>query len=288
MSIHLTNTELSVLINPLGAELCSVICNRTGHEYMWQADPQHWGRHAPILFPFVGETAGRKVTYDDREAAMQRHGFARTSLFELVSMSDDKCIFVLNQNEQTLSVYPFFFRFELLYRLEARTVHQTFRVTNTGQWPMGFQVGGHPAFALPLDEGRHFIAFDQDIPLQRHLLSSDGLYTGQTRRVPTPDGRLWLEPGLFDEDAIVLKDSGMAEATLATTSGSRAIKVRFSGFPMLGIWSVPATPFVCIEPWFGCADKVDGTGRLWDKEGLMTIGPSEIFEASFSMEFMGQ
>lgn len=287
MDIHLMNKELSVRVNPLGAELCSVACRGTGYEYMWNADPQHWGRHAPILFPFVGETAGRKVIYDNQEAEMPRHGFARTSIFEVESQSDDECLFVLNENRQTLVIYPFHFRFEVGYRLDGRTVHQFFRVTNTGQREMGFQVGGHPAFALPLAQGKHFVAFDSDAHLNRHLLSPEGLYNGLTRAVPTTDGRLWIEPGLFDEDAIVLKDTGIAEATLSTTEGSRAIKVRFSGFPMLGIWSVPATPFVCIEPWFGCADRVGGTGRLWDKDGLITLGAKEVFEASFSMEFIG-
>jgi len=287
MTIALRSTELSAKLSPMGAELCSVVCGRTGHEYMWQADPKHWGRHAPILFPFVGETAGRRVRYDGSEADMQRHGFARTSLFEVETYTDDGCTFVLNENDHTLAMYPFRFRFEVGYRLEERTMHQIFRVTNNGDSAMGFQVGGHPAFALPLDQGKHFIAFDQDVLLHRHLLSVDGLYNGLTRQVPITNGRLWIEPGLFDEDAIVLKDTGIEEVTLATTSDPRAIKVRFNGFPMLGIWSVPATPFVCIEPWFGCADKVGGTGRLRDKEGLITIDPKETFEASFSMEFLG-
>lgn len=52
--LTLKNDYLTVKINPLGAELTSVVDNETQLEYMWQADKAYWGRHAPILFPIVG------------------------------------------------------------------------------------------------------------------------------------------------------------------------------------------------------------------------------------------
>ncbi|MCT2885398.1 aldose 1-epimerase family protein, partial [Lentilactobacillus parabuchneri] len=46
--ITLKNQYLTVLINELGAELTSVK-DSEGIEYIWQADPTYWKRHAPIL-----------------------------------------------------------------------------------------------------------------------------------------------------------------------------------------------------------------------------------------------
>ena len=43
---------LSASISSKGAELQSLKLN--GVEYLWQADPALWGKHAPVLFPIVG------------------------------------------------------------------------------------------------------------------------------------------------------------------------------------------------------------------------------------------
>ena len=53
MTVTLRNALLTVEIDDLGAQLCSVQ-NAQGTEYIWQADPAIWGRHAPLLFPVIG------------------------------------------------------------------------------------------------------------------------------------------------------------------------------------------------------------------------------------------
>ena len=50
--IELKNDELTIRVAEKGAELQSVK-DSEGREYMWQADPQFWPRHSPILFPLV-------------------------------------------------------------------------------------------------------------------------------------------------------------------------------------------------------------------------------------------
>ncbi len=50
--ITLKNQYLTVLINELGAELTSVK-DSEGIEYIWQADPTYWKRHAPFCFQLL-------------------------------------------------------------------------------------------------------------------------------------------------------------------------------------------------------------------------------------------
>lgn len=50
----LSNSQLTIQVAPLGAELSSITANATGKEYLWQADPAFWKRHSPVLFPIVG------------------------------------------------------------------------------------------------------------------------------------------------------------------------------------------------------------------------------------------
>ena len=50
----LRNEDLVVYVNNLGAELMSVKDAKNKTEYIWNGDPEYWGRRSPILFPFVG------------------------------------------------------------------------------------------------------------------------------------------------------------------------------------------------------------------------------------------
>ena len=62
MMITLKNQYLTVEIDDLGAQLCSVKAP-CGREYIWQADPAIWGRHAPLLFPVIGRLQGGQYSY---------------------------------------------------------------------------------------------------------------------------------------------------------------------------------------------------------------------------------
>ena len=52
--------------------------------------------------------------------------------------------------------------------------------------------------------------------------------------------------------------------------------------PVVGIWSpAPAAPFVCIEPWFGRADRVGFDGDFSEREYVNILAPGQTFEASY-------
>ena len=80
MTVTLKNQVLTVLIEDAGAQLCSVK-NTAGTEYIWQADPAVWGRHAPLLFPVLGRLKDSKYTLNGKEYTIPMHGFARDSAF---------------------------------------------------------------------------------------------------------------------------------------------------------------------------------------------------------------
>ncbi len=54
MTYTIENEKFSVTIDSKGAELCSMRSKQTGTEYVWQAEPSIWARHAPVLFPIIG------------------------------------------------------------------------------------------------------------------------------------------------------------------------------------------------------------------------------------------
>src|SRR5690348_17278598 len=81
--VTITNGAFTARINPLGAELWS-LTDAQGREYMTDADPAFWTGHAPLLFPIVGALRDGTYRLDGREYALPKHGFARTSRFEVV------------------------------------------------------------------------------------------------------------------------------------------------------------------------------------------------------------
>ena len=110
MRYTMKNNIMSVEINSNGAEVKSVIKN--GVEYMWNANPEYWGRTSPVLFPFVGSLNGGIYKVEDKEYAMGQHGFARDMEFVLTEQSDTRLVFMLSSNEETLKKYPFEFTLE--------------------------------------------------------------------------------------------------------------------------------------------------------------------------------
>src|SRR4249919_1503343 len=98
--INISNDQLTVAINEKGAELQSVQLN--GLEYLWQADAKYWGKHAPVLFPVVGELRDGKYFFEGREYKLARHGFARDKIFKAEQTSGTSVTFALQDDAETL------------------------------------------------------------------------------------------------------------------------------------------------------------------------------------------
>ncbi|MCF8257186.1 MAG: aldose 1-epimerase family protein [Flavobacteriales bacterium] len=267
--------------------MCSMIDLRDGCEHLWQADPTYWGRHAPILFPTVGESKDGAITVNGEAFPMGRHGFARFRNFTLVSRDETSARLRLVSDAETRACYPFDFVFETEYRVAGGTITQLFRVKNTGNGPMAFQLGGHPAFAVPCGSSGghadHSIVLSDKGNHDRHLLTEGGLYSGETRPFLKDTDRFELSHDLFREDAIVFRNDGITDAALLNNTTGKQVRMRFEGFPHLGIWSVPGAGYVCIEPWIGCADDAHGTNDIFLKDSAVILEAGEEFNTSFTI-----
>ncbi|GAY72964.1 lacX protein, plasmid [Lentilactobacillus kosonis] len=147
--IKLTNDYLTVLINPLGAELTSVKSSDT--EYIWTADKQYWGRHAPILFPIVGRLKDDRYKYAGNTYQMTQHGFARDNEFEVESQTNSDVTLSLTASANTLINYPFSFKLTVKYELQDHELNVSMTVTNLDNQEMIFQLGAHPGFNVPFN-----------------------------------------------------------------------------------------------------------------------------------------
>jgi galactose mutarotase-like enzyme len=270
-----------VLISARGAELQSAFNKEFQLEYIWQADPKFWGKHSPVLFPIVGTLKNNTYFLNGRSYQLDRHGFAREKEFKVESHQSDAVHFILESDEETLSRFPFHFKFTISYRVIEAQLSTSYAVLNTSNQNMFFSVGGHPAFRVPLDKGLGYddysLVFEKEGPSERWPISKDGLI--ELKPVPLLlDGRkLRLNKSLFASDALVFKHLKDQRITLLSDKSSHGLAFSFSGFPYLGIWAAKNADFVCIEPWCGIADSVNTSQELTTKEGIEQLKPGEVF-----------
>lgn len=283
----LQNEYLRVEIRSKGAEINSIIHLETGTEHIWQGDPAIWGWHAPNLFPVVGGCLNNELLIGGKFYPMERHGFARQSFFTELESTASRAVFSLLATDILREKYPYVFDFQVIYTLSGAQLSVTYKVSNVGKNTLYFSVGAHPAFHVPFlpDEAYtdYFIEFEKPETLETHLLSANGLFTGETVPVLLKDQHLPLTEHLFDQDALVFKNLESRQVSLKSPLHNHSVTLNFADFPYLGLWAKPSAPFVCIEPWLGCADSEGEPVAIEHKELIQHVAAGDMFSAEFTI-----
>lgn len=284
----LENDKISVKIKKMGAELCSLYNKEAGLEYMWQAG-EVWPKNAPVLFPIVGVVKNDRYTHKGKEYSLPRHGFTRESLFEARQVSQTEAVFSLASNNSTRAVYPFDFLLEITYRIEDKTLYFSHRVLNTGEETLLYSFGMHPAFTLCFDPSQGADTLSLSLEKDEPWLSTAGLNPDSThfpREKSLGVRTLQLTNDIFNEDALIFENLQSRALILKSSKNPHTLHFSWSNnMPILGIWSKPKAPFVCIEPWAGICDPQNTDGELAHKKAILSLkkGAAEIFTAAASI-----
>lgn len=291
MNYYLENDKLKVGISDLGAELQSIIGEKSGFEYLWQGKEPYWTSRSILLFPICGRLYGEKYTYGGNTYEMKLHGFARYCVFGVSDKTDEKITFTLRSNEETKENYPFDFTLKVIYALEGDKLTVTYDVKNDGEDLMPFSIGGHPGFSVPLMDSGDFtdcyIEFEEKCAPERLVLTEPAyLYSGTHKSFPLEDGRiLRLKHDLFDHDAIFLRNTAKTVSLKSDKCGNK-VTMTFGDFNYIGFWhntKVPA-PFVCFEPWHG-APGLDGVVEDFaDKYLMIKLKNGEKYSTFFDIK----
>ncbi|TGE22016.1 aldose 1-epimerase family protein [Hymenobacter aquaticus] len=292
MTYSLENDYCRAQVHAHGAELGSFIRKDLPEapdlEYIWPADAAVWGRHAPVLFPIVGRLPQDTYLHQGQEYCLPQHGFARDREFALVHQTAEELTFELRADAASRAVYPFEFVLRIGYQLRGATLTVRWHVHNPDPAAeLLFSIGAHPAFRCPLMREEkfedYFFHFDHPVTLERHLLDG-GLLNGRTAPVLHQETEMPLTYDLFAQDALVFKHFDFTHLTLRSFASDRTVRLRFDGFPYLGLWTKgPGAEFVCIEPWQGIAGSVGSPVELADKEGILSLAPNQHYRAEYAM-----
>lgn len=284
MTTTISNSILSASIKHSGAELFSIKDNQN-NEYIWEGNPDFWGKHSPVLFPIVGTLKNNSYKINDKEYHLPRHGFARDMEFELIDKSENRAVFSLQSSTETLTKYPFEFELQLIYTLNESSLTLEYKVINKGKVTMPFSIGAHPAIALPENFEDYALEFEKEEEELKYYILENDLISSQTKILETNHNIVPLNYELFKNDALIFKTLESKSLTILKNS-KPYIKVAYNDFPSLGIWTKENAPFICIEPWLGYSDTDENSGDLYEKEGILTLEENKNFTAKFSITIL--
>lgn len=288
--VVIKNKFLNVEINELGAELMSVK-SADGTEYLWQGNAEFWGGRSPVLFPYIGRLTGDNYTYGGKTYKMNKHGFARNSIFSVNKKSDEQAVFTICSSDDTLKAYPFEFEFSVDYRLDGAKLYMNFEVKNKNNTTMYFGVGGHPGINVPLEAGTDFEDYYLDFGVgatpKKVELSSKCFITDDRTDLELDNGKLWLKHNLFDNDAIVLENAPKT-LTLKSDKTKKGVRATYNDMAYIAFWHAVKTnaPYVCIEPWSSLASRQDIVEDLATQPSIISLEAGGTYKNELCFEML--
>ena len=288
-NITLTNGKCTAVIQPLGAQIAS-FKGADGREMIWQADPAVWAQHAPVLFPICGSVPNNTIKIDGVPYTMPKHGFSRAPVYSVAKKGEDFVELVLCASDETRSMYPFEFSFHVIYTLLDNGYTTTFVVENQSDRVMPFCAGGHPGFAVPMEDGAVFTDYQLVFPHveegKNHLAPGGGLIDGyEYLDCFLNSDTLPLSYDLFDErDALIFTELKSRSVKLVHKTSGKGINFSFPKMEVLAVWTKPGAhaPYVCLEPWHGMPSTVQESGNFEDKAFVTLLQPGTSWQCSFT------
>lgn len=272
------NEYLRVNISQLGAEIVSIWSKTRAEELLWQGE--EWQGRAPILFPIVGNLPKGQYKAKGQTYELPRHGFARSSLFELRDSCPHSLTLGLQDSEQSLFNYPYSFDLSVTYHLEEKTVNVSFSVANYKENELIFSLGFHPAFSASDDLDLIF----EDSP-KSYCYGNQGFVDFSSQPQIDMSTSLPLSKVDFSRGAIYMRNTKSQQITLK--DGTRELGISLPDVPYVVVWKNPGSEFICIEPCFGITSPSDDDVlSLSDKPGVVRLEFGENFTTMSQIKVM--
>ena len=279
MTYTLKNENLTVTINSLGAEVVSVK-DKNGRELWWNGDPAFWKGHSPILFPACGGLWNGKYSLNGKEYNMPKHGFAKGMEFEIdknspVTDSDEvsEVSFTTTNNDETMLCFPFRWQLTLRYTLRGEQLECEAEVRNLSDETMHYQIGGHPALALPDfdtvegDDANRIIGYMAPANMAASgpvngvsvvRAGEQGCWSPERYHVQmNENGLIPICVDTFRNEALIFDGGQFYGMELYRADGETPLAQVYFDAPVCLVWQMTdlLCPYVCIEPWFGLCDR---------------------------------
>lgn len=291
MNYVLKNEYYEATLSSKGAEMIS-LKNADGRELLWQNNTgSGWSDHAPVLFPLCGNIKDKKAIYKGKEYAMKQHGFALTSEFELVEISDTRLVLSLASSEVTRAQYPFDFKLTVTYALDGDRLTFSATVENTGRDTLPYSFGWHPGFNLPTENGQdiedYAICFDNKSEVTWVRFYDDFDVPNDYIRYPVANSRYQLcEEEIYRHDTMIFLEAGN-HVQLKAEGHPFCLDMSWSeNLPVLCLWKSETNKakFICIEPWTHDTIRGERSNDL-ELRPAHRLAPSESESFCYELKF---
>lgn len=294
--ITIQSEELIVTISELGAEIVSIKDKQSDQEYIWQADPKFWNRHAPILFPIIGKLKDNSYCYEDQTYQLSRHGFARDMDFQVQHLDEHSVSLNLKSSAETMVNYPFEFSLQVNYIVHHRQVTVSYEILNPStQKVLYYNIGGHPAFNVSTQnskkQGSDFDHIEIKINPAGHYfsipLTDEGLIDEKNSKFESFSVHKLTHDDFKIDTKIVQIGQNSSMELIDFVAGHRIV-IKPSNMNWMAIWSTYPNfaGFVSIESWAGIPDDIRSNGAIDQKRGIEKAEPNELNVHSFTMDFI--
>lgn len=265
--IALKNENLYVEIHELGAEIRKV--EFKGKDRFWSGDENVWSGVSPILFPICSGLVNDKFTFENKEYSLEKHGFARKSIFSVEKASNTSATFLLTETQDTLKKYPFKFELRVSYNLVGDNIEVFYNIKNTDSKTMYYSIGAHEAYACD-DIENYDIIFEKEETLDSFQLEGTVL-SGKTKKFLKNSKVFPLYKRYFEKDALIFKKINSRFVTLKNRISEEKVSVEFKGFDYLLFWQIIGSDYICIEPWAGISSTKGDNSDIKQKEGILKL-----------------
>lgn len=215
----------------------------------------------PFLFPIFGRLKDGQYAYDGKTYAMEIHGFGHTSRWQVAEHTGDTLRLVLEADERMLAMYPFRFRAELRFTVEAGVLSIRQRYENLDEKPMPFNFGFHPYFRV--EELAH-----------ARVETTAGMHIDYAAGKPVPFGHGTVDISIPEgaPEAGAAFGQVTAPTILHIPEEGRRVTMEYDeSFPQLVLWTQAGKPFLCVEP-------INGTPNGLNTGVHLTLTPGEVRE----------
>ena len=287
MQVSISSESVKAVVDSFGAELHSV---KSGDaEYLWQAEPAVWKRHAPVLFPFICNTASKKYFYEGKEYSLSNHGFARDSEFEVVSTSANEAVLMLKSSDSTKAIYPFDFELYIKYAVVGNKLTVTYTVKNTDGKDIYFFIGGHPAFRVPAESGESFDDYYVEYEKDEKIVQE---FNGKTTVILDGAKTVDLSHETFANDVFMKDAPNSSWVALVSKKSGRKIKLNYDNKGCIAVWSsyfddkalTEQAQFVCLEPWSSVPVYCDNEEDITKMAHAIKLAPENSYVFEYSIE----
>lgn len=238
LPLELSGAPARALIAPRrGAIVTSLSVNSTELLYLDRdtfSDPARSVRGGiPLLYPFCGRLDEERFLAAG--TTMPQHGFARNQPWTVLEHGGDTLNLEMDSSADVRQAFPYDFTLRSKFLLSPRGLRIELTTHNRSDRPMPLSPGWHPYFPCA--------------PESKEQVRGN---------IPG------MEPGC-------IRDSGTDGGVVAPPDGR--VRIQIPGLPALWLsfspemrhvqlWTLPGKPFVCIEPFHGPPNTINGPNAM--------------------------